>query len=358
MYVEALQILASNDVGVIAPSPDGKGLGADVGADAGAGAGAGKDDVARQMVLGEISLGRAALKDSTERRLAERDPDRCYVTPHDELMTAIKGSGEAPLNDATVRELRARDPDRWYITPHDELMTALQGGEIVSLKKVKSNDRSYPIIMGVDDRSMNDGDGGSGQSDHGGGGGGGGDSGGSSPAKEELKLPAELSDLLGGFDPLKQVEIGFKVKDDKSNGGNTDLGGLLADTSARLPPNSPLRNPMLSPGGLVLQLPPGASAAAIAASKRVFRQSMVRAAAAEAAENAGGDGRGECRPDDLLELPLPPGMMLDQGRSKSPLATDNLLENTDGHSDRGRGGGSEHPIIVLSGRPPATFYLC
>ena len=36
-----------------------------------------------------------------------------------------------------------------------------------------------------------------------------------------------------------------------------------------------------------------------------------------------------------------------------PVATENLLENTDGVL-RG-GGGSEHPISVLSGRQPATF---
>ena len=46
-------------------------------------------------------------------------------------------------------------------------------------------------------------------------------------------------------------------------------------------------------------------------------------------------------------------------RSKSPLATENLLENTDGvlrpPRDGGRGeGGSEHPISVLSGWQPAT----
>ena len=34
----------------------------------------------------------------------------------------------------------------------------------------------------------------------------------------------------------------------------------------------------------------------------------------------------------------------------APLATENLLENTDG--------GSEHSIRVLPGRQPATFYLC
>ena len=52
---------------------------------------------------------------------------------------------------------------------------------------------------------------------------------------------------------------------------------------------------------------------------------------------------------------VPPGMdpeaeYEDYGESKSPLATENLLENIDG--------GSEHPIIVHSGRHPATFYLC
>ena len=34
-----------------------------------------------------------------------------------------------------------------------------------------------------------------------------------------------------------------------------------------------------------------------------------------------------------------------------PLATENLLKNTDG----GRAGDSEHPVSVLSGRQPATF---
>ena len=37
-----------------------------------------------------------------------------------------------------------------------------------------------------------------------------------------------------------------------------------------------------------------------------------------------------------------------------PLATENLLENTDGGVLRG----SEHPSIVLSGRHPATFCAC
>ena len=41
--------------------------------------------------------------------------------------------------------------------------------------------------------------------------------------------------------------------------------------------------------------------------------------------------------------------MTDSGRSKPPLATENLLENT------GRGW-SGHPISVISGRQPATFY--
>ena len=45
-------------------------------------------------------------------------------------------------------------------------------------------------------------------------------------------------------------------------------------------------------------------------------------------------------------------------RLKSPLATENLLENTDGVLRRERGGGSEHPISVLSRRQPATFNLC
>ena len=40
-----------------------------------------------------------------------------------------------------------------------------------------------------------------------------------------------------------------------------------------------------------------------------------------------------------------------------PLATENLLENSD-RVLRPLGGGSEHPIIVLSGRQPATFYSC
>ena len=45
-----------------------------------------------------------------------------------------------------------------------------------------------------------------------------------------------------------------------------------------------------------------------------------------------------------------------QGQSRINLLifTENLLENTDGPS----GGGSEHPISVLSGRHPATFYSC
>ena len=41
-------------------------------------------------------------------------------------------------------------------------------------------------------------------------------------------------------------------------------------------------------------------------------------------------------------------------RSKSPLATENQSENTDGKGE----GGSEHPISGLSGWQPATFYLC
>lgn len=64
---------------------------------------------------------------------------------------------------------------------------------------------------------------------------------------------------------------------------------------------------MLSPGGLVLQLPPGASAAAIAASKRVFRQSMIQAAAAEDKENAAA-AAAAAKPGRKKALPLPPGM--------------------------------------------------
>ena len=54
-------------------------------------------------------------------------------------------------------------------------------------------------------------------------------------------------------------------------------------------------------------------------------------------------------------------------RSKPPLATDNLLENTgwgapnlpEGpEGGRDGGGESEHSISVLSGRHPATVYLC
>ena len=44
--------------------------------------------------------------------------------------------------------------------------------------------------------------------------------------------------------------------------------------------------------------------------------------------------------------------------SNPPLATENLLENTDGVLRVCVGGGSEHPISVLLGRQPATFYLC
>ena len=47
-----------------------------------------------------------------------------------------------------------------------------------------------------------------------------------------------------------------------------------------------------------------------------------------------------------------------QGRSKPPLATENLLENTDGIPRSLWSTPSEHPRVVLSGRQPATFYLC
>ena len=50
------------------------------------------------------------------------------------------------------------------------------------------------------------------------------------------------------------------------------------------------------------------------------------------------------------------------GRNKQPpLATENLLENTGDvlrPPPSGMGRGSEHPISVLSGRHPATFYSC
>ena len=39
-----------------------------------------------------------------------------------------------------------------------------------------------------------------------------------------------------------------------------------------------------------------------------------------------------------------------RSKQTTPLATKNLLENTDG--------GSEHPTSVLSGRQPATFCVC
>ena len=50
----------------------------------------------------------------------------------------------------------------------------------------------------------------------------------------------------------------------------------------------------------------------------------------------------------ILLVPDPQPHLL-AGRNP-PLATDNLLENTDG--------GSKHAIRVLSGRQPAAFYLC
>ena len=60
-----------------------------------------------------------------------------------------------------------------------------------------------------------------------------------------------------------------------------------------------------------------------------------------------------------IDNPLvPPSLRgdLNRGRSKSPLATDNLRENTDEVLRPPRR--SEHPISVLSGWQPATFYSC
>lgn len=48
------------------------------------------------------------------------------------------------------------------------------------------------------------------------------------------------------------------------------------------------------------------------------------------------------------------------GRLKSPLATESLIENKDGvlQPPPPRGGGRSTPSIFSRGRQPATFYLC
>lgn len=100
IYLEALQIVTSNKVGEIAPSPDGKGVGGAATSGGGSGAAGG----VRQELLGEIAAGRAQLRKVPEEEL--NLAANVTLTTRDVLLSAIKSGGDAPLKDATARQLK------------------------------------------------------------------------------------------------------------------------------------------------------------------------------------------------------------------------------------------------------------